>query len=40
MGGVGGGVGRRGLGGIPMKGVFVEMDRDGVGVLTHGKRNL
>ena len=28
----------RGLGGSPMEGKFVEMDRGGGGVLTHGKR--
>ena len=28
----------RALGGSPMEGIFVEMDRGGVGVLTHGKR--
>ena len=32
------GVGGRGLGGTPMEGMFVEMDRGGGGVLTHGKR--
>ena len=34
----GGGGEKRGLGGIPMEGMFVEMDRDGSEVLTHGKR--
>ena len=29
----------RGLSGRPMEGIFVEMDRGGVGVLTHGKNN-
>ena len=29
---------RRDLGGCPMKRIFVEMDRGGDGVLTHGKR--
>ena len=29
-------MGGRGLGGIPMEGMFVELD--GVGFLTHGKR--
>ena len=28
----------RDLGNIPIEGIFVEMDRDGGGVLTHGKR--
>ena len=28
----------RGLGGSPMEGIFVEMDRGGGRVLTHGKR--
>ena len=28
----------RGLDGSPMEGIFVEMDRVGGGVLTHGKR--
>ena len=28
---------RRGLGSSPMEGIFVEMDRGGVGVLAHGK---
>ena len=28
----------RGLGGSPIEEIFVEMDRDGGGVLTHGKR--
>ena len=38
-GGGGGGLGgKRGLGGSPMEGMFVEMDRGGSGVLTHGKR--
>ena len=32
------GVGGRGLGGTPMEGMFVEMDRGGGRVLTHGKR--
>ena len=27
----------RGLGGSPMEGMFVEMDRSGAGVRTHGK---
>ena len=31
-------MGERGLGGILMEGMLVEMDRGGVGVLTHGKR--
>ena len=30
--GGGDGVGERDLGGIPMEGVFVEMDRDGMGL--------
>ena len=30
--------GGNGLGDIPMEGMFVEMDRGGGGVLTHGKR--
>ena len=34
--GCGGGGG--GVDGIPMEGMFVEMDRGGSGVLTHGKR--
>ena len=28
----------RGLDGIPMEGMFVEIDRDRSGILTHGKR--
>ena len=36
MGGGWGGWGGRGLDGIPMEGMFVEMDRGGV--LTHEKR--
>ena len=28
----------RGLGDSPLEGIFVEMDRGGGGVLTHGKR--
>ena len=32
------GWGERGLGGIPMKETFTQMDRGGGWVLTHGKR--
>ena len=31
-------LGGSGLDGIPMEGMFVEMDRDRSGILTHGKR--